>query len=154
MQYGYGKGSFGSPFLILPEIFDGYEYLIEYWQEAGAIGCSGEGVTKLSWQEIEAWLNVKYRNEKFGRVRRNSRRKRCGMQSPWLLADWEIDAVRRMSEEYASEYNQASDKSRPAPYVAEEIEESLAEEIKKVTSQQMKESFRALNEARAANKKT
>ncbi len=61
------------------------------------------GISKLSWQEIESWLNV--------------------MQ--YRLTDWEKLTVRRLSEEYAAEYNQASDKTRKAPFMADEIDRGL-----------------------------
>jgi hypothetical protein len=112
----------------MPEIVNGYEYLRGYWEEAGAFEINSNGVCKLSWQEIESWLNVKYSNLK-NSSKRHTRRRNIGVDSKWVLSDWEIEMVRKMSEEYVSEYNQARDKQRPAPYVAETVDEDVQAEM-------------------------
>lgn len=62
------------------------------------------GITRLSWKEIDAWLNVR---EKIGEI---------------PLKDYEVSLIRQMSEAYSSEYSQASDKAHPAPYSAETLD--------------------------------
>ena len=58
------------------------------------------GISKLSWKEIDAWLT----------------------RTEHELTLWEITTIRRLSEEYAAEYSQASEKDRPAPHVAATID--------------------------------
>jgi hypothetical protein len=93
--------------LKLPPI-EGAEYLVSLLFEAGLVQQTGMGVTALSWQEIRAWLDS------------------ITMQLP----TWEILTLKRLSEAYAGEYNQASDKARPAPYVF--VPEDVEEEIDRV----------------------
>lgn len=81
---------------------DEAQYLIELWHEAGTIESSGMGISRLSWAEIGGWLKVREFKE----------------EPP--LTSWEIDTVRKLSEEYSSEYNLASQKDRPAPYEVED----------------------------------
>lgn len=77
----------------------GCEYIVHLWKEAGTVEGTAGGPTYLSWKEIDGWLSVR---DKKG--------------DPKLSA-WEIEIVRRLSEEYASEYNQGSEKNRKPPYV-------------------------------------
>lgn len=95
------EGGDDSPFLVLPPV-ENVEYIIQLWHEAGTIE-SGTGITRLSWAEIEAWLAVREFNEELP------------------LTPWEVNMVRKLSEEYASEYSQASAKDRPAPYEDEPV---------------------------------
>lgn len=98
------KGGEGSPFLVMPDI-ESEAYLVRLWEEAGVVDTSGMGVTRLSWKEIEAWLNVRE------------------MRGELPLTSWEIETVRKLSEEYATEYSAATDVDREAPYVVESIEQ-------------------------------
>lgn len=90
-------GGDGSPFLFLPPV-ENLEYILELWHDAGTIESSTGGISRLSWQEIDAWLRLREVNEELP------------------LTYWEISMVRKLSEEYSSEYNLASSKNRPAPY--------------------------------------
>lgn len=96
------------------------KYLIDLWEEAGAVETTGMGITKLSWQEIESWLNI---------------RKLKG-EAP--LTAWEIETVRKLSEEYVAEYFAATDKTRKPPYEFESLEdidrEALSNKLKNVLS--------------------
>lgn len=85
---------------MLPELAEA-EYLVGYWHDAGTVGPSGMGVTPLTWQEIRAWR----------------------LENQLQLDPFELQAIRTMSQEYAAEYGQASEKDRPAPYNTVEIEE-------------------------------
>ncbi len=98
------EGGEGSPLLLMPPVYEGH-YLIELWHEAGTLESNGMGISKLSWQEINGWLSVR---QKVG--------------DPPLL-HWEVELVRKLSEEYSSEYNQASDKNREAPYQADSLDD-------------------------------
>lgn len=100
------EGGESSPLLFLPPIYN-LEYLIALWNDAGTVETSSGGIGRLSWLEINNWLEVrKKRNEAD-------------------LQDWEIEVVRMLSEEYSSEYNLASDKNREPPY--SEIDNSVEE---------------------------
>jgi hypothetical protein len=85
--------------LRLPNIEEA-EYLIQHLYEAGVMLSNGMGATPLTWQEIDAWIRVTQR----------------------VVPIWERSLIRELSEAYVSEYNQAADKSRPAPYVEESTE--------------------------------
>lgn len=52
------------------------------------------GITPLSWQEIRAWRT----------------------ENDLSLSLYEVNAIRRLSAEYASEYHAASEKGRQPPY--------------------------------------
>lgn len=91
------KGGEGSPFLVMPEL-GAEEYIVGLWAEAGTIEQTGQGITRLSWQEIESWMHVRQ------------------LKGEVPLTAWEIDTIRRMSEEYSHEYSLASTKGHPAPY--------------------------------------
>lgn len=88
----------------MPPVYEG-AYLIQLWHAAGTISTGGMGVARLSWPEIDGWLNVR---NKIG--------------DPKLL-NWEVEIVRQLSEEYAGEYNLASDKDREPPYQTESLED-------------------------------
>lgn len=89
--------------------------------EAGLVQQSGMGVAPLSWQEIQAWLAT----------------------TSLQLTTWEKLTLKAMSEAYASEYNQASDKTRPAPYVF--VPEDVDEDIDRVAiGNKLKSLFRSL----------
>ena len=82
-----------SLLLVMPELGEA-EYLVPLVMEAGLVEQSGTGIVALSWKEIESWQNV------------------TGVK----LHTWEATILRQMSEAYASEFSQASDRNRPAPY--------------------------------------
>lgn len=83
-----------SSFLQLPEI-DGAEYLIDLLREAGMFLSTGMGAVCLTWQEIHDWLEVTERK----------------------LTVWEKLTIKTLSEAYTNEFNQASAKDRPAPFI-------------------------------------
>lgn len=93
------KGGESSPFLVLPDVADA-DYIVKLWHESGTVMSGASGPTALNWQELKAWRE----------------------ENDLELTNYEVDAIRRMSIEYVSEYYEASDKTRPAPYVIE-IEE-------------------------------
>lgn len=100
-----------SHHLTMPELNE-EEYILGLWQEAGSVSSGGMGIAALSWQEIQAWINV----------------------TETELEMWEKLLIRRLSQEYCSEYSSASDVSRPAPFnhiVLEEINrEALSNNLK------------------------
>jgi hypothetical protein len=114
------RGGEGSPFLVMPEL--GPEaYIVGLWNEAGVATATGYGITKLYWQEIEAWLRIR------------------NLKGELPLTPWEIDMVRRLSEEYSAEYGAASAKGHPAPYQIEDEDQldrtALSSKFKNILSQ-------------------
>lgn len=103
----YKQQDENSSFLKLPDV-EGADYLIPLLYEAGLITQTGMGVGPLTWVEINAWLNT----------------------TRLKLTVWEKLMLRQMSEAYASEYNQASDKNRPAPFIF--VDESIEVDRKQV----------------------
>lgn len=88
-----------SPLLTMPPV-EYAEYIIPLWHEAGTVGTSAGGITPLTWDEINNYVNTLSLD----------------------LSNWELLAIKRLSQEYCGEYHQASDKDRPAPYVVAEEE--------------------------------
>ncbi len=79
----------------MPEVDPSFGYLLELFFLSGQAMSTGMGLVPLSWQEMKAFIEVnklKY------------------------LTLWEIGTLKRMSDAYCSEYNQASEPSRQAPY--------------------------------------
>lgn len=89
----YKELSEDHPLLKLPPIADA-EYLVALLNEAGLFESSGMGAMPLSWKELNSWLYC----------------------TSLQLSTWEILTIKSMSEAYVSEYNQASEKDRTAPY--------------------------------------
>lgn len=104
-----------SPFLLLPRV-DEELYLLKLWEEAGSVETNGMGISKLSWEEIRAWLDVRNR------------------RGEMPLSSFEIETVRELSEEYVSEYYAASDTDREPPYGGESIEQLDRDAVAKKVS--------------------
>ena len=77
----------------MPET-DGYEYLIGYLYEVGPYVSNGMGPVPVSWQEILAWSQL----------------------SCPSLAQFEADAIKRLSAEYVSQLAKSEDADCPPPY--------------------------------------
>lgn len=92
-----------APILELPEIEDAGRHLMSYLFEAGVATSNGMGIVPLSWQEIDAWIEV------------------TGLP----LSTWEKLTLKEMSEAYVNEFTQASEKDRPAPYIRPVEEEQI-----------------------------
>lgn len=73
--------------------------MVKLFYEAGIWMHTGMGGVALTWTEIKDWLHC----------------------TELQLSYWEIATIRAMSVAYVSEFNQASDKMREAPYTVEEI---------------------------------
>lgn len=72
-------------------------YMLPLFLELGVILHHGMGAAPMSWQEIESWKNL------------------SGLE----LDYWELLTLKEMSYAYASEYGNATDPQRIAPYVRE-----------------------------------
>lgn len=69
-------------------------YIVSLVNEAGTVSSSGMGISGLTWQEIESWLNV------------------TGLS----ISTWEKLMVFKMSAAYASEYSSATAVDAPEPF--------------------------------------
>lgn len=88
----------------LPAIPEVFSNLRELFFLSGSAMNSGTGLVPLTWSEIKAFIEV---NE-------------------LELTLWEKGMLKRMSDEYCSEFYQASSPTRPAPYTAKVVEEEDA----------------------------
>ncbi len=81
---------------MLPEIIGGkqYERLVVYLNELGYCQTGFNGAIALSWAEIAAWQTL----------------------TNTTLTHWEALSVRTLSEHYAAQRHQSTDKACPAPY--------------------------------------
>lgn len=88
----------------LPDI-TGYEYLVQLLESAGTILQTGTGIAPLNWIELESW------------ERKYSEELNC-----WELSFWEFNTIKDLSYAYCAELGNASDKKRPSPFKAPEID--------------------------------
>lgn len=96
-------------------------HILELWYEAGTVSQGAAGVLALEWESIIAWANQFYSEhyvEWVEHPRHSLRHKR--VYTPLLLKqctllDVELQLIRRLSQEYASEYQEASDPKRECP---------------------------------------
>lgn len=73
---------------------------------------TGMGGVALTWTEIKNWLDC----------------------TELKLSYWEVATIRTMSNAYVREFNEATDKFRPAPYLQEEVKVDEAEVAAKVAN--------------------
>ncbi len=98
--------------LVLPDVNEA-QYLIEMWHHAGTVSQNANGISPLSWLEIRAWR----------------------MENEIRIDNFEINTIRRLSQEYVGEYYAATDKNRVAPYEVQEEEidrKAIANKVKNV----------------------
>jgi hypothetical protein len=107
--------------LELPPLSEYEESLVGHWFNVGTVEQTGSGLIALSWQEILAWATHFHKEivvEMIEHPRHSKRHKRT--YTPVViercsLVDWELDQIKKLSQEYASEYSQASSPSRECP---------------------------------------
>lgn len=85
---------------------DGIEYLINWWEEAGAFKQSAAGIIPLEWGDIESWRNVM--------VSRRS-------------LEYEQLILMNMSKRYCYQYYVSDKKDSEPPYSVEPSPEEMAE---------------------------
>lgn len=95
--YKKADGDYEIP---LPDIREA-KYLVGLLYDAGTVCQSGQGISPLSWVEIDSWLKV----------------------TQLSLSNWELITIKNMSHAYASEYSRASEKSALMPYTNVEVGE-------------------------------
>jgi hypothetical protein len=99
--------------------------------QVGTVQQTSNGLVSLSWQEIIAWAKHFHREavvEMIEHPRHSLRHKRT--YTPVViercsLTDWELDQIKKISQEYVSEYSVASQPSRecPKPIFLDEVSE-------------------------------
>lgn len=87
---------------------ESFYYMVGLFLQTGLATNNGNGVSALSWQELEAFM-------------------RCTQIS---LSNWESDTLRRMSASYASAVVRYNDQNIEAPYQSEEDKQAFADEVK------------------------
>ena len=110
-----------SPQLNFPDL-EGAGYLLDLWREAGTVTQTGMGIAGLDWPAITSWANDRFSVPSLRYVDVGD-----GISIPMTflecsLSDWEKLAIFHMSGAYASEYSQASERDRPAPYTEDVLE--------------------------------
>lgn len=124
----------GSPYLDMVALTEYEQHLLELWYECGTVGQSTGGLTPLEWDQIIKWANQFFTEswiEMVEHPRHNPKHKRMYTAVPMTqctLLDWELQLIRRLSQEYSSEYAQASSPNRECPKVviAEDVSEDEA----------------------------
>lgn len=96
----------------LPEIDPAFGYLLELYCLAGQVNQNGMSITPLTWEELKAFRE----------------------ENELDLCVWERNILKRMSEEYCSEYAAASALNRPAPYIPEQEEDEDIVVVEKINS--------------------
>ena len=96
-------------------------YLVAYLFEAGPTMPSAMGETPLSHSELESW-------------QRNT-----GIH----LQPWECRAMKRLSIEYMSEAQKATDPGRPAPYTSADLSQQTRDAVSKQVTNSMRSYFLA-----------
>lgn len=105
----------GSPYLDLPYL-DPYEsQLVSYWYEVGTVSQAGMGLAPLTWQELTAWADRMFSEDVVEWVKSPTKRWMPIITKQHTLLDYELQIIRQLSQEYCSEYSQASSPSRPCP---------------------------------------
>lgn len=145
------EGGESSPLLFLPPI-DGAEYLIELWHECGTVESHSGGITPLSWKELNQFVENQYTTTEQAWVDIGDDAQQLKEQRICLIEPWEIALIKTLSDEYSSEYHQASDRDRPAPY--KEIEVSEEEYNRKIVQSKVSGFFSALKKGKNEPKYT
>lgn len=97
-----------------------FSYMVGIFLQTGLATNNGNGVSALSWQELEAFM-------------------RC---THIPLSNWESDTLRRMSANYASAVVRYNDQNVEAPYQSEEDKQAFADEVKSaLRNVQVKEKY-------------
>lgn len=92
--------------LQMPEVL-GADYLVSLLNEVGPVDTNGMGVTPVGWTEMFHWIEL------------------TGLE----LSPWECLTIRELSQAYATEYSQSSDKNRPPPFSPEVISQTQRDKV-------------------------
>lgn len=124
------------------------QHILELWYECGTVGQGAGGIIPLAWGEIISWANQFYTESYIEWVehpRHSERHKR--VYTPLLLTqctllDNELQLIRKLSQEYASEYALASDPARACPKTIEL--EDIEEDVAIANANAMEEAFKQM----------
>lgn len=111
----------GSPQLEMISLSPYEQHLLELWFECGTVTQGAGGLLPLEWDVIIKWANKFYSEtyiEWVEHPKQSKRHKSVYTPVPitqCVLLDSELQVIRRMSQSYVSEYNEANDSSRPCP---------------------------------------
>jgi len=112
----------GSPYLELPPLSEYEQEMVKHWFSCGVAQQTSSGPISLPWKDILSWATHFHRVvdvEIIEHPRISNRHKpsytALAIESCNLI-DWEIEQIRRLSEEYVREYSAASsDEKRECP---------------------------------------
>lgn len=144
----------GSPQRELSFLSSYEQTLVSYWVDAGQVSQTANGLAPLTWSEIDAWAR-RFHTEQYVEWIDHPRRLTRGgapdkryknIQSPLLatqctLLDWELQMIKRMSQEYVHEYSQ-TDPSRPCP--KEIIFDDITEDAKLANANSFETAFKSM----------
>jgi hypothetical protein len=125
----------GSPYLEYPTLSEYEQNLVKYWFACGVSDQTANGPTQLSWGEILNWANHFHKRVDIELVEhpRPDKRFKPSYSAVAIescnLVDWEIEQIRRMSEDYVGEYSAASSDAKrpcPTPIFLDEVSEDAA----------------------------
>jgi hypothetical protein len=102
--------------------------------QVGTYQQTSGGLVSLDWQEIIAWANHFHKEvvvEMIEHPRHSPKHKRtynAVVIERCTLVDWELEQIKKLSQEYSSEYSQAIDPNRecPKPIFLDEVSEDDA----------------------------
>lgn len=109
----------------------------------------GMGVTSLEWGEIRSWAEL-FHSDTYIEWCDNPETTADVVLPPSAipvkqitLTDWELQQVKRLSEEYCSEYHAATEPSRPCPrdIFIEDVSDEVAMENAKAMAQGFRDLF-------------
>lgn len=124
----------GSPYRELPSLSEYEQSLIQHWFACGTVTQTGSGIVSLLWGEILKWAKHFHKRvdiELVEHPRQSARHKRAYsavVVESCNLLDWELEQIKKLSEEYTSEYSAASNPQRecPTPIFLDEVSEEDA----------------------------
>jgi hypothetical protein len=144
----------GSPETELPFLTQYEQTLVSYWIEAGQVTSLGTGLAPLTWAEIQAWAKQFYTEQYVEWVEPPRPLRADGqpderfrarpiplLATQCVLTDWELQMIKRMSQEYVAEYSQ-NDPSRPCP--KEVILDDITEDDKLANANAFESAFKSL----------
>lgn len=115
----------GNPYLEMVSLSEYETYILERWYEAGTVSQGAGGLLPLEWPVIESWARQFYTESYVEWVEHPvtyypNGRERARVYSPvvlkqCVLMDSELQLIRRLSQEYCSEYAESSNPTRDCP---------------------------------------
>lgn len=138
----------GSPQLELPTLSEYEQHILEKWYEAGTVAQGAGGMLPLDWNTIIPWASHFYSENYIEWVEHPRPDKRFKpVYTPVVLKqctilDHELQLIRRLSQEYANEYAEASDPARACP--KEIIVDDVPEDAAKANADAMADAFKSL----------